>query len=64
MILAIIGAQIVAITVTCPLIVDEEGSFAIGCMLIAFEVPAEAAMAKLPTGSVISAPFSVVHVER
>ena len=58
--MAVRGTQSVAMTMTCPLI--GEASFAIGCMLNAFEVPAEAAMAKLPAGSVISA--GLVHVEK
>ncbi len=57
---AVMGTQSVAVTMTCPLI--DEAAFAIGCMLNAFEVPAEAAMAKLPAGSVNSAGF--VHVEK
>lgn len=55
------GTQSVAITITCPLIDEEEGSLATGCMLNAFEVPAAAAMAKLPKGSFSDVPGHIVE---
>lgn len=50
---AVMGAQINAIMTTCP--VSSEAPFATGCILNAFEVPALAAIARFPAGSVIFA---------